>query len=300
MSGWIKLEKDLLTDPRLLRVAQMFSGGYEMCSTRRGEARREDPCNGSPLPGVAMVLGAISHLWMIADTHIGEDDVLPLGIDEINKLLGFEEFCEFLPADWLQVLDSDHVKLPGYHEHNGTIAKERALAARRAAKHRKKITKENAKPLRNGNGRALPDQDQDQDQDKTKRKTEDIQDMSRRNGTDGAVEAVFKHWQLVHGHERAKLDGKRKKLILARLAEGYSEADLCQAIAGYLHSPHHMGQNDKGTKYTDIELLLRDATHVDRGLKFQQEPPSRLSEKTLAIISNTQDWQPPELRRANA
>lgn len=80
----------------------------------------------------------------------------------------------------------------------------------------------------------------------------------------------------------------------------YSEAALCQAITGYLNSPHHMGQNDRATVFDDIELFLRDAKHIDAGIKFHAQPPradqSALTRRNVAAVA---DWQPPELRNAN-
>lgn len=145
MNGWIKLEKDLLTDPHLLRAAHLLGG-------------RADTCNGRPLPGVMLVLGGLAQLWMIADAHISDDDILPLGVNEINHILGLEGFCEILPQNWLQVIDADNVKLPGYQLHNGPAAKARALNQRRVEIHR---SKSNGKPLHAGNGQALPDKDKD-------------------------------------------------------------------------------------------------------------------------------------------
>ena len=109
---------------------------------------------------------------------------------------------------------------------------------------------------------------------------------------------VFRHWREVHGHDRAQLDAKRRRLIRAAL-ENYSEADLCMAISGYRNSPHHMGQNDRGTVYDDIGLMLRDASHIDAGLRFNAEPPrTDLSAQTRRIIDQTEGWVPPEVRRA--
>lgn len=111
-----------------------------------------------------------------------------------------------------------------------------------------------------------------------------------------AVESVFRHWQQVHNHPQAKLDAKRRRVI-AKALKSYTEADLCQAISGYLNSPHHMGQNDRATRYDSIELFLRDAQHIDAGLRFHAEPPrtdlSALSRKNVAAI---EDWTPPEVR----
>lgn len=114
----------------------------------------------------------------------------------------------------------------------------------------------------------------------------------------GPVEKVFEHWTQTHRHPQAKLDAKRRKVIVSALKD-YSEAALCQAITGYLNSPHHMGQNDRATMFDDIELFLRDAKHIDAGIKFHAQPPradqSALTRRNVAAVA---DWQPPELRNA--
>lgn len=83
---------------------------------------------------------------------------------------------------------------------------------------------------------------------------------------DGVTD-VFDHWKSEHNHPKAKLDEKRRKLIRNAL-KNYSADDLKRCISGYKNSPHHMGQNDRQTVYDDIENFLRDAKHVDAGLKF--------------------------------
>lgn len=113
-----------------------------------------------------------------------------------------------------------------------------------------------------------------------------------------AVEFVFEHWKSVWGHTTSKLDDKRRKIIREAL-QNYSEAAVCQCISGYQNSPHHTGQNDRATVYDSIELFLRDAKHIDAGLKFYTNPPrTDLSEATRRTIAQTEDWQPPETRRA--
>ena len=112
------------------------------------------------------------------------------------------------------------------------------------------------------------------------------------------VQRVFDHWRSVHDHPQAKLDAKRRKLIRDAL-KAYSEADLCQSISGYKNSPHHQGQNDRATVYDSIELILRDAKHIDAGLRFYRDPPrtdlSSLTRKNIAAVEN---WVPPEMRAA--
>lgn len=112
------------------------------------------------------------------------------------------------------------------------------------------------------------------------------------------VEAIFEHWKVTHDHPRAKLDKKRKALIRSAL-KNYEEAELCQAITGYLNSPHHMGQNDRNTVYDDISIMLRDSKHIDAGLKFYSDPPrTDLSKRGRANLQVVSEWQPPEIRNA--
>jgi hypothetical protein len=60
-----------------------------------------------------------------------------------------------------------------------------------------------------------------------------------------------------------------------------------------------MGQNDRSTVYDAIELLLRDAKHIDAGLRFYRDPPrTDLSKLTRANVDRTANWRPPELRDA--
>jgi len=113
-----------------------------------------------------------------------------------------------------------------------------------------------------------------------------------------SVSVVFEHWKTTHNHKKSKLDSKRKKLIAARLKD-YSVEDLCESITGYLNSPHHMGENDKQTRYDDIELFLRDAKRVDAGIAFAQGPvqSNGVSGKTRQKLQGAANWKPKELRQ---
>lgn len=82
------------------------------------------------------------------------------------------------------------------------------------------------------------------------------------------VQDVFAHWQRVMHHPQAKLDEKRAKAIGRRLADGYTVAELRQAVDGCRNSPHHMGQNDQRAVYDDVELICRDGAHVDKFIKL--------------------------------
>lgn len=77
------------------------------------------------------------------------------------------------------------------------------------------------------------------------------------------VELVFAEWVLATGRARSVLVPKRRDLI-ARQLKHYPVEDLVAAVRGWRHSPHHCGANDRGETYNDLELLLRDAAHIER------------------------------------
>lgn len=157
--AWIKFEKDLLTDPRILRMAKCLDARH--CISDNPLIGIEDPCNAGPLPAVTLVCGALVRLWCLADTHVDKNDVLPLGADDINKIIGVKGFCQIMPPEWMEYIDENSVRLPNFHAHNGTEAKKKAVTQKRVSAFRTR----NAAPLRRVTHRALPDQDQDQDLD---------------------------------------------------------------------------------------------------------------------------------------
>lgn len=87
-----------------------------------------------------------------------------------------------------------------------------------------------------------------------------------------AVNRIFDHWRKVHEHPKAQLDKKRRALINAAL-KNYDEQTLKDSISGYRYSPHHKGINERNTAYDTIELMLKDAKHIDMGLQFHAKPP---------------------------
>ncbi len=86
------------------------------------------------------------------------------------------------------------------------------------------------------------------------------------------VAAVFDHWREVMGHLKARLDDKRRKLVEARLKNGYTVDDLKDAITGCSKSPYHMGQNEQRTRYDGLDLILRDGSKVDKFIAIGRSP----------------------------
>lgn len=293
MSGWIKIDKTLTESMRFKRVVRALVKSNALCGVT----------NAADNLAVTWVLGALIQLWMYADTHVRDDDTLAITIDEIDELVNIKGFANALPADWLQVIDPDQVQLPNFLAHNGSSEKYRRDNARRQSEYRHRHSNSNVTrdvTASNASNDARPDQRRpEKTRPEKKVPTEPLVAVA----TPGAekadpIQRVFDHWRDIHRKPRAQLDAKRRKLIRGALG-AYSEADLCQAISGYLNSPHHMGQNDRATVYDSIELLLRDAEHIDAGLKFHAEPPrTDLSEKTRRTVAATADWEPPEVRHA--
>lgn len=97
--------------------------------------------------------------------------------------------------------------------------------------------------------------------DQRQRQRRDREETEKSRGEQ--INVVFDHWIAVMNKPRARLTKERKAKVIARLKD-YSIDDLKQAIDGCARSPHHMGQNDTGTIYDDLELICRDGKHVEQ------------------------------------
>jgi hypothetical protein len=147
VTGWIKWEKDIETDPRFLKLVPKVS-----------RLLRDMSVTGA-LPVTATVVGALVRMWSYADTHIRSDDTLDLGADGLDALIGIPGFCSVLPEDWIVVVNDECVDLPGYQDHNGVEAKKRDQATKRQQLKRSRdrhasvthVTRDSVTP-------ALPDQ----------------------------------------------------------------------------------------------------------------------------------------------
>lgn len=98
-----------------------------------------------------------------------------------------------------------------------------------------------------------------------------------------AVIAVFDHYRKYHPRSfpKPRASSKEARLIKARIADGYTVADICQAIDGIHLTPFNLGENDKGQKYLDLALVVRDASHLQR---YQQAATAPAQPKTHAQL----------------
>lgn len=156
MSGWIKVEKGLENDPRVLRMAKAMATQFGLLEQVSGDEVFAAG-NACALPGVTLVIGALARLWMYADSHARDDDSLDMSVAELDEWIGVPGFCSLMPADWLRFVDEHTVELPGYQAHNGVEAKKRALTQKRVQRHRNASKQNN---IATSNASTLPDQDQ--------------------------------------------------------------------------------------------------------------------------------------------
>lgn len=91
------------------------------------------------------------------------------------------------------------------------------------------------------------------------------------------IPEIFSYWQKIMSSPKSALDTKRKTLIRKAL-ESYSPADICKAIRGCAKSSFNMGQNDRKTKYNGLNLILRDAEHIDHFIALDDANPKAAGE----------------------
>lgn len=164
--AYIRIDKDMASDPRLLTLAHEIADAVVITSgaiTLEKSVTRNAVCNA--------LLGSLVTLWCYADTHIRNDNTLPIGIDVLADVIGLPvEWLKKFPPEWLVVTPGGVVELPGYCDKNGLISKEkrREQTRERVRRYRdKNAASGNAPgnanvthPVTHGNA-ALPDQDQD-------------------------------------------------------------------------------------------------------------------------------------------
>jgi len=104
----------------------------------------------------------------------------------------------------------------------------------------------------------LVSQEQEQEQEQEQKQENPLVEQKALD----PVETIFAFWQKVMVSPKSVLDKKRRSLIKDAL-KSYPPAEICKAIRGCSKSPHNMGQNDRNTKYNGLNLILRDAEHID-------------------------------------
>lgn len=150
---WIMVDKDALTDPKLLAAARTLSKRYSISWVDEDGSRGDELDFVSQLSHVTSALrGAVVLLWCYAHDRILPGDILPLDTVTIDALVGIDGFCDAMPPDWLQVVDDGRaIKLPHFTEKNQIVKmrqrRERDNIRQRAKRERDRhtgVTRDNA------------------------------------------------------------------------------------------------------------------------------------------------------------
>lgn len=87
-----------------------------------------------------------------------------------------------------------------------------------------------------------------------------------RTVADADIQKVFDFWVTTlrsNKSSRTRLDDKRKLFIGAAIHD-YGIDDCMKAITGCSKSPFHMGANRNKKRYDSLELIFRDADHIEK------------------------------------
>lgn len=101
------------------------------------------------------------------------------------------------------------------------------------------------------------------------------------------VNEVFAYWQKVMDSPRSQLDDKRRKAIKGAL-KLYEPRQVCEAILGCSRSAWHMGENDRRQKFNGLDLILRDAEHIDKFLEMASKRttgPENIEQRNARIMA---------------
>jgi len=130
-----------------------------------------------------------------------------------------------------------------------------------------------------------------------KRREEKRREKTTLSAHADVVVSVFDHWRDRMGHPAAKLDDKRRRLITSALNIGYTPENLFAAIDGCALSPHHMGQNDRSTRYDSLDLIFRSADKIDWFIAMTEQNPGFIEKHTDRSWRDGVDGQQAEENR---
>ncbi len=94
-----------------------------------------------------------------------------------------------------------------------------------------------------------------------------------------AIAEVYAHWRSYHPRAptRLKAASPDARKIRQRLDDGATVELLKAAIDGCHRTPHNLGQNERGTKYLGLNVIMRDTSQVTRFAETAEGPPPRAS-----------------------
>lgn len=242
MSGWVKWEKDLETDPRFIRLVRSVRN---TCVTGASQGL----LTGNAV--VSLTMGCLLKLWAYADTHIRADDTLDLCFDDIDELVGLSGFAKSMPKDWLIAHGEECVELPEFQIHNGVKAKKCALSQKRMANKRERDRDAGVTQERNDSDvGASPDQTRP-DQTKTIKNTTAAEPPAREKSVKVSRETDAEwllEFKLLYPNRAGDQRWRRaRKAANARMAEGHAPHEFIAGAKRYAEFCRSTGK--EGTEW---------------------------------------------------
>ena len=142
-----------------------------------------------------------------------------------------------------------------------------------------------AKPLEVSSEEGIKDQGKDQGEEG--KGSDQLVERRSASPDRDVVAEVFAYWQKVMDSPRSQLDDKRRKAIKGAL-KLYEPRQVCEAILGCSRSAWHMGANDRHRKFNDLDLILRDAKHIDDFMEMASKRttgPESIEQRNARIMA---------------
>lgn len=208
--------------------------------------------------------------------------------DEDTEMVWVVEMARFQIAD--QLKDKD-LRIKGVQSEYDSLPENPYLAAfyeMYAAAFCMASKRGEASPLQ-APSKPLPSQEQEQEQEQKQEQAQEQTLVERRAAAPDrdVVAEVFAYWQKVMDSPRSQLDDKRRKAIKGAL-KLYEPRQVCEAILGCSRSAWHMGENDRRAKFNGLDLILRDAEHIDKFMELASKRatgPESIEQRNARILA---------------
>jgi hypothetical protein len=149
--SWIKMRTDLWDDPRVSAICDKLDATE------------------------ATIIGALFRFWSIADQHSVDGLLAAMTPSSLDRKVGLSGFAKALEqVGWLAV-DSDGLRVPRFHEHNGESAKTRARNAKNQS-HRRSVTDLSPE---SGDGTVMPRVPTEESEKESETETEGFAEISK-------------------------------------------------------------------------------------------------------------------------
>lgn len=254
--GYVKLDDAFLDHPKFLEAGPL-AGYLAICAIAWSNRNRTDGF----IPEVQVKrLASFDELEVVDDgvPVVGSASLWRLAEDLVLAGLWEKVDRGFVIHDYLEWQHSaDEIR---------ALSTARAEAGRRGAEARWGSTARANQQQPDANGHGTGDTNGHSNTDgKTMAKECQKEEVRSKEQTPMAskladVRDLFAYWQQRCGHPTSKLTAERRRKIEARLREGYTVAQVRQAIDGAARAAF---VNDNGKRFDDIELICRNGTKLE-------------------------------------